>query len=106
VTGLRDHLPDILLRRASGQTYREIGDAYGYSRARVQQLASDGRRHGQRKRHDKSLIREARKLWNRGLTTREIAEALSTEERPLTRDAIIGLAHRNGFSYRNTPKDA
>jgi hypothetical protein len=38
------------------------------------------------------------------LTTREIAEALSTEERPLTRRSIIGISHRNGFAYRNPPK--
>lgn len=104
MTGLTDHLPDVLRRRAKGQTYLEIADIYGVSRQRVQQVAPSGRKGGPWKRHDPSLIREARKLWNRGLTTREIAEALSTEERPLTRCSIIGISHRNGFAYRNPPK--
>jgi hypothetical protein len=105
--GLRHHLPDILHRRASGQTYREIGDAYGYTHQRVQQLVvteNPAERGRTWCRHDPSLIREARNLWNSGLTTREIAAALSTEERPLTRYAIIGISHRNGFPYRNPPK--
>jgi hypothetical protein len=104
MTGLRDHLPDILRRRAKGQTYQEIGDIYGVSYQRVQQVAPSRRKGGPWKRHDPSLIHEARELWNRDLTTREIAEALSTEERPLTRYAIIGISHRNAFPYRNPPK--
>lgn len=110
MTGLTDHLPDALRRRLDGQTLQEIADVYGYSAGYVHLVTAakmpiqwSGKNHTS-KRHDPSLIREARKLWNRGLTTREIAEALSTEERPLTRCSIIGISHRNGFAYRNPPK--
>ncbi len=98
---LADHLPDILRRRAKGQSYREIAAFYGVVTGYVYQVAPAG--NDRNKPHEKSLIREARKLWNRDLTARDIAEALSTTERPLTRNAIIGISHRNGFRYRRPP---
>lgn len=44
------------------------------------------------------LIEAARVMWERGETTRRIATQLG-----VTRNVIIGLAHRNGFSKRESP---
>jgi hypothetical protein len=53
--------------------------------------------------HSIETIKEARRLWDAGLTAGTIADALSTSERKITRNAIIGLAHRNNFPERPSP---
>lgn len=48
--------------------------------------------------HDAALIDAARGLWREGVPTRQIAALLTTAfDRPVTKNAVIGLADRHGF---------
>ena len=46
--------------------------------------------------HTQGFIREALKLWKRGLSYTEVGQALG-----VTKGTIAGIAHRNDFPHRN-----
>lgn len=49
-------------------------------------------------------IAEARRLWDEGNSAGEIARALSEQARvKITRNAVLGLAHRQNFPARPSP---
>lgn len=55
-------------------------------------------------RHVSALTKDALRHWQQGLTAREIALLLTAAfRRKVTRNAVIGLAHRNGFPPRRSP---
>jgi hypothetical protein len=91
---------------AGGATYQSVGDIYGVTRERVRQIiaVSDLPR-AKRPRtdpHDPSLMPRARELWElTELSAAEIARALSTEERTLTKKTPL-LDWRIGI---NSPLD-
>ncbi|HEY5306632.1 MAG TPA: hypothetical protein VIJ52_08220 [Pseudolabrys sp.] len=49
------------------------------------------------------MIRAARALWNDGKAASEVAAALSTAERPVSKNAVIGMARRHDFPARVSP---
>jgi hypothetical protein len=54
--------------------------------------------------HDPALIEAARRHWDEGVPTLQIAALLTTAfDRPVTKNAVIGLAHRHGFPARPSP---
>lgn len=58
-----------------------------------------GNRNRLRPHHPKTLIEQARQLWNDGLTASEISRRMIG----LTRNAICGIAYRNDFKPRTSP---
>jgi hypothetical protein len=50
--------------------------------------------------HEGATIAAARALWDQGWTTSEIGRRLSTPEREISGNAIIGIADRNDFPER------
>lgn len=56
-----------------------------------------------RKPHDPDLVCRALELWRRGKSAGQIARKLTSPERVLTKNVIIGLAHRNDFPERPSP---
>jgi hypothetical protein len=101
MTALRERLPDILRYRAEGLSDAAISLLLGIPPPHIGRLA--GCRGDRGKPHDPKLTTRARRLWNLGASASEIAQRLTTEARPLTRDAIIGIAHRHGFPARPSP---
>lgn len=53
--------------------------------------------------HADQTIRHALDLWNAGLSAQRIALRLTSNERPISKNVIIGLAHRNKFPARPSP---
>ena len=49
------------------------------------------------------MIEQARSLWDEGKSAQEIAMELTSEERVINKNVIIGLAHRNKFPRRAPP---
>jgi hypothetical protein len=57
-----------------------------------------------RARHAPGTVEAARRLWAKGLSAGQIAAALSKlTGTVVTRNAVIGLAHRRGFPARPSP---
>ena len=54
-------------------------------------------------RHSSKMIEQARSLWDEGKSAQEIAMELTSEERVINKNVIIGLAHRNKFPRRAPP---
>jgi hypothetical protein len=55
-------------------------------------------------RHAPETVAAARRLWAKGLSAGQIATALSKlTGTVVTRNAVIGLAHRRGFPARPSP---
>ena len=48
--------------------------------------------------HSEERIAQARVLWDQGVTTADIAQRMG-----VTKNSIVGLAHRNGFTPRPSP---
>jgi hypothetical protein len=56
------------------------------------------------KRHTDDTVKAARRLWAKGLSAGQIATALSKlTGMVVTKNAVIGLAHRRGFPPRPSP---
>lgn len=53
--------------------------------------------------HEATLVERARELWKAGLSAQVIAKRLTSKERDLSKNAVIGIAHRNGFPSRPSP---
>ena len=55
--------------------------------------------------HPPELVEKARMLWEENLTAQEIARRLvaSGLTADMSKNAVIGLAHRNGFPSRGSP---
>lgn len=53
--------------------------------------------------HVPRLIEKARRLWLQGHSTALIAMALTTPARTVTKNAVVGIAHRNDFPPRPSP---
>lgn len=51
------------------------------------------------RRHAPELIDAVRRCAKAGMTAEAAATHLTTAKRPLTRDAVIGLANRNGIKF-------
>lgn len=108
MSGLRDHLADILQRRDAGDTYREIALIYGVTQQRVQQVVTavrpPTRKPGQPNMtytpYTAAQIHHARTLWGLGYTYNEIAKVLTSREHPVTKGAIAGIAYRRDFPPR------
>lgn len=55
-------------------------------------------------RHDLGLIAAARRHWKHGLSTAEIGRLLTDAfGRTVTKNAVVGIAHRHGFPPRPSP---
>lgn len=87
-----------------GQSYREIGRRFGISWFRVGTIARNGGatpRNTFMNAHPLTTISLARRLWDEGLTARQIGHRLTEATgRKTSRDAVIGIAHRHGFTPR------
>lgn len=89
---------DMATLMAHGMSPIDVARIYGITR---QTAGQTGFRHGVRTRgacpakHEESLIFFASILWSEGLSASEIARKLSTPEREITKNSLIGLAGRN-----------
>lgn len=88
------------LRRV-GLSNRQIGKQYGVSGEWIAQIL--GRTGHKHRAHEEATILAARKLWDQGWSTSEIGCALTTRKREFTKNAVVGLAHRNNFPPRPSP---
>ena len=53
--------------------------------------------------HQPWFIAECRRLWGAGLSAQRIAAAMQPLLPGMTKNAVIGIAHRNGFPARPSP---
>lgn len=53
--------------------------------------------------HNASVVEQAKELWIRGLSAQRIALKLTTPGYEFSKNAIIGIAHRNNFPPRPSP---
>jgi hypothetical protein len=104
-TGLIDPRPPIKLRRQTLPT--EVCEACG---RKFYHHPDNANRFCSREcyhktlGHDPELIALARRYWDMGLSGRAIAETVTDKfGRATTKNAIISIAHRNGFSPRPSP---
>ena len=59
---------------------------------------------GRADRHDPGTIEAARRLWDiEGLSASRIAARLTSPSRTISKCAVIGIAHRNGFKPKPSP---
>jgi Sigma-70, region 4 len=54
-------------------------------------------------RHSSKMVEQARSLWDEGKSAQKIAMELTSEERVISKNVIIGLAYRNKFPRRAPP---
>jgi hypothetical protein len=54
--------------------------------------------------HDTETVAAARRDWDEGLSAQQIADRLTSDARIITKNVIIGLAHRYDFPPRPSPK--
>lgn len=100
--------------RLKGQSLRVIGAQYGVTYERVRQIVTrwapglpGPQRHVIPRQggytHPKPIFSRCRELWKQGLAVSAIAERVTLEGYPITKDAVIGMAHRNHFPPRPSP---
>ncbi len=59
-------------------------------------------RKGRQVPHQPATVEKALRLWNEGLSASRIAEQMTSDRRPINKNVIIGLAHRNNFPARRS----
>lgn len=94
--GARDHMAQIRRMRRNGRTDAAIGRRFGITRERVGQLL--GPRGDKMPDHNDAFIGQARSLWDEGHSTSEIGRRMN-----VTKNVIVGVAHRNDFPPRPSP---
>lgn len=104
---------DWIERRRSGETLRSIGESCGVTFQGVQKVLarwapeligdSPSVSFLPRRRHSGAIIEKCRGLWEGGLSIRGIADRLSADGYPMTHNAVVGLADREGFPNRPSP---
>lgn len=94
---------DYLRREAIKQRYAELGSKiavareFGVTRERIRQVVGTARPKLQIN-WDQDCISFARMRWDEGAFASEIAEEMG-----VTRNSIVGIAHRNNFPPRPSP---
>lgn len=101
MTGMTERVKKLVPRiealRASGLSDAEIGRQLGYYHGgQIGKIV--GLRGNQPSSRSPEFIAEARKCWERGLSTAAIGKELG-----VTKNVIVGVAHRNGFPPRPSP---
>lgn len=94
---MRDH--EIRAMRVAGHTLQEIGHLFGLTRERIRQiLGSEYNFNPRPPLRTTAFIERARDLWDEGLTANQIARRLG-----VSRNVVIGVAHRRHFPARVSP---
>jgi hypothetical protein len=94
---------EIVRRRRDGDSYRQIADALGISVGTVQWLALKAGIAPTSAGHARmswpaGMLARGRKLWDEGFPTATIGRQLG-----VTKSAVIGKAHREGWPARPSP---
>lgn len=91
----------------SGETRGVIADRLGLTGTRITQIlqrdAPDVAKIFAQPRVPAAIVERARMLWHHGLSASDIAHHISRDGHRLTKDSVIGMAHRNGFPPRPSP---
>ena len=86
----------IAQRVAKGETLRSVAADLNLSVEHIRQIAiAAGVPRRTKEKNTAEIIRSARRLWSRGMSASQIGEAMG-----VTKNVVIGIAHRNDFPAR------
>ena len=92
---LRQQISEMRRWREAGVSDTDIGRRFGCSPQRIGQLLGPS---GRQQWREAEFVAAARDLWDIGLSASGVAKRLG-----VTKNVIIGVAHRHGFPARPSP---